>query len=133
MKTEQHKYNFISLRAKGNSFDSIAKEIEVSKPILIEWNKIYREEIENIKTEAFEVFLQENKLTLKHRLEILSIIQKRLSEELQERNLDSISTSRLIDLLLKINTMTEEAVPEVNYFTEQDIKEKQFINGFNLF
>jgi hypothetical protein len=133
MKTEQHKYNFISLRAKGNSFDSIAKEIEVSKPILIEWNKIYREEIENIKTEAFEVFLQENKLTLKHRLEILSIIQKRLSEELQERNLDSISTSRIIDLLLKINTMTEEAVPEVNYFTEQDIKEKQFINGFNLF
>jgi transposase len=133
MKTEQHKYNFISLRAKGNSFDSIAKEIEVSKPILIEWNKIYREEIENIKTEAFEVFLQENKLTLKHRLELLSIIQKRLSEELQERNLDSISTSRIIDLLLKINTMTEEAVPEVNYFTEQDIKEKQFINGFNLF
>jgi transposase len=133
MKTEQHKYNFISLRAKGNSFDSIAKEIEVSKPILIEWNKIYREEIENIKTEAFEEFLQENKLTLKHRLEILSIIQKRLSEELQERNLDSISTSRIIDLLLKINTMTEEAVPEVNYFTEQDIKEKQFINGFNLF
>jgi len=133
MKTEQHKYNFISLRAKGNSFDSIAKEIEVSKPILIEWNKIYREEIENIKTEAFEVFLLENKLTLKHRLEILSIIQKRLSEELQERNLDSISTSRLIDLLLKISTMTEEAVPEVNYFTEQDIKEKQFINGFNLF
>jgi len=93
----------------------------------------YKEQIENIKTEAFEVFIEENKLTLKHRLEILSIIQKRLSEELQERNLDSISTSRIIDILLKINTMTEEAVPEVNYFTEQDIKEKQFINGFNLF
>ena len=133
MKTEQHKQEFIRLRAKGVSFDSIAKEIEVSKPILIEWNKIYKEEIENIKTEAFEVFIEENKLTLKHRLEVLSIIQKRLSEELQERNLDSISTSRIIDILLKINTMTEEAVPEVNYFTEQDIKEKQFINGFNLF
>lgn len=133
MKTEQHKQEFIRLRAKGNSFDSIAKEIEVSKPILIEWNKIYKEQIENIKTEVFEVFIEENKLTLKHRLEVLSIIQKRLSEELQERNLDSISTSRIIDILLKINTMTEEAVPEVNYFTEQDIKEKQFLNGFNLF
>ena len=62
MKTEQHKYNFISLRAKGNSFDSIAKEIEVSKPILIEWNKIYKEEIENIKTEAQFMELKQHKL-----------------------------------------------------------------------
>lgn len=133
MKTEQHKQDFIRLRAKGNSFDSIAKEIKVSKPILIEWNRQYREEIENVKSEAFEVFLQENKLTLQHRLEILSIIQKRLSEELLNRNLDSVSTSRIIDILLKINAITEESVPEVNYFTEQDIKEKQFINSFNLF
>jgi hypothetical protein len=59
--------------------------------------------------------------------------QKKPAEELQERNLDSINTSRIIDLLLKINTMTEEVVPEVNYFTEQDIKEKQFINSINLF
>lgn len=38
---------FIELRAKGNSFDNIAKKLKVSKGTLISWSKNFDLEIKN--------------------------------------------------------------------------------------
>ena len=37
---------FIDLRMKGKTYDEIVKRIGVSKPTLIKWSKVYKEEIE---------------------------------------------------------------------------------------
>ena len=36
---------FIEMRAKGNSFDRIAKKLKVNKKTLIEWSKVNHKEI----------------------------------------------------------------------------------------
>lgn len=36
------KKKFLLLRADGNSFDKIAKELKVTKKTLIQWNRIYQ-------------------------------------------------------------------------------------------
>ena len=60
MKPIETKHNFIKLRAKGNSFDKIAKELGVAKQTLIDWSKEFEEEIANLK--AIELTDMEERL-----------------------------------------------------------------------
>lgn len=39
---------FLILRADGLSFDNIAKELKVSKPTLIQWSRIYQDDIKDL-------------------------------------------------------------------------------------
>ncbi len=45
---------FIELRAKGLSFDKIAKDLGKAKQTLIDWSKDYQEEIANLKALELE-------------------------------------------------------------------------------
>jgi len=45
--------NFIILRADGLSFDKIAKELKVSKSQLIQWSKLYQDEIQELQFHSF--------------------------------------------------------------------------------
>ena len=45
VKIFKEKEKFIEMRAQGISFAKISKEINVSKPILIEWNREFEKEI----------------------------------------------------------------------------------------
>lgn len=44
---------FIILRADGLSFDKIATKLKTSKPTLIQWSKLFEDEIKDIQFEAF--------------------------------------------------------------------------------
>jgi len=46
MNTKQKQ--FLILRADGLSFDKIAKELQVSKPTLIKWSRLFKEDIEDL-------------------------------------------------------------------------------------
>ena len=46
MKSRRKINEFIDLRLKGKTYDEIAKRIGVSKPTLIKWGRLYKEEIE---------------------------------------------------------------------------------------
>ena len=45
MKDSSVKEKFIQLRAKGLSFDKIAKQIKISKPTLLKWSEEFEKEI----------------------------------------------------------------------------------------
>lgn len=51
MNTKQRE--FISLRADGLSFDKIAIKLKTSKPTLIQWSKLFEDEIKDLQFEAF--------------------------------------------------------------------------------
>lgn len=51
MNTKQQ--TFITLRADGISFDKIATQLKTSKPTLIQWSKLFEDEIKDIQFEAF--------------------------------------------------------------------------------
>ncbi len=47
MKSRRTIQNFIELRVRGKTYDEIVKKLGVSKPTLIKWGKLYKDEIEN--------------------------------------------------------------------------------------
>jgi transcriptional regulator len=48
MELTESKQRFIELRAKGWSFDKIAKELDKAKQTLINWSKELQDEIANL-------------------------------------------------------------------------------------
>ena len=44
---------FILLRADGLSFDKLATKLKASKSVLIQWSKLFEEQIKEIQFEAF--------------------------------------------------------------------------------
>ncbi|MHC4278182.1 MAG: transposase, partial [Planctomycetota bacterium] len=101
MKPDETKEQFIELRAKGLSFDKIAKELGVSKQALINWSKELSLEVSNIKAIQLEA-LQEKYYVLKEkRIELFGEKLKAINDELSKRDLSDIPTERLLDLLGK--------------------------------
>lgn len=125
MKTEHQKRDFISQRAEGISFDKIAKAIKVSKPILIEWEREHKEDIANMKAEAWEDFMQEQKLTQRNRLELLSTAKEKLWAEFSGRSLSELPAHKLLELILKLDSSITEAMPSLKYYTESEIKTRR--------
>ena len=53
MEMNKTQREFILLRADGISFDKIATQLKVSKATLIQWSKLFENEIKEIQFEAF--------------------------------------------------------------------------------
>ena len=53
MEMNKTQREFILLRADGVSFDKIATQLKVSKATLIQWSKLFENEIKEIQFEAF--------------------------------------------------------------------------------
>jgi len=69
MKDNETRQKFIELRAKGSSFNKIAKELNVSKSKLIAWSKEHLMEIENLKAVELESLQEQFYMTQKARIE----------------------------------------------------------------
>ena len=101
MTDNKTKQRFIELRAKGLSFDKIAKELKKSKPTLIDWSREFKEEIANLKALELEALQEEHYLSIKARLQSQAIIYNKLREEAESRDFSEIPTDKLLDLLFK--------------------------------
>lgn len=62
---------FILLRASGTSFDNIAKSLKVSKKQLIQWSKLFEEDIKALQFEAFIQIKETYSYNQKSRYEML--------------------------------------------------------------
>ncbi len=74
------------MRAKGNSFEKIAKEIKVSKPTLLKWDKEFRKQVIELKFLHFESLAEQYSLMKKQRIEDLGELYQKLKRELQRNN-----------------------------------------------
>lgn len=101
MEVRSTKEQFLDLRAKGFSYDKIAKSIGVSKPTLIEWSKELENELFNLKSIERERLQEMFLVSKKSRVKLLSRQLRRLLSESDSRDLSSISTSKLLQLILK--------------------------------
>ena len=101
MTDNKTKQRFIELRAKGLSFDKIAKELKKSKPTLIDWSRELKEEIANLKALELEALQEENYLSIRARLQSQAIIYNKLREEAEGRDFSEIPTEKLLELLSK--------------------------------
>lgn len=117
------KEKFIELRAKGWSFDKIAKELGKAKQTLIDWSKELKEEIANIKALELEALYESYYIQKETRLKNLSIILSKLKEEVENRDLSDIPTDKLLDIYLKYNNYIKEEIIEPTYKSSTELNE----------
>lgn len=125
METVETKNRFIELRAKGYSFDKIAKELGKAKQTLIDWSKDLEEEIANLKALELEALYEEFYLLKEERIRRLGKILKSIEDELLDRDLSEVSTDRLLDLLLKYRAQIEEDLVEPTFKSREEISEEE--------
>ena len=95
----QTQERFIELRAQGWSYDKIAKELKVSKKTLISLGRRLKEEIASRKTLELDRLRDEYFLTSKAKIELFGERVIAIKQELDRRDLTSLSTEKLFDLL----------------------------------
>jgi len=125
MELLETKEKFIELRAKGWSFDKIAKELGKAKQTLIDWSKDLQDEIANRKALELEALYESFYLLKENRLQTLGVMLTKIKKELEKRNLSDVPTDKLLDLLLKYESQLKDEIVEPIYKSSQEIKEER--------
>ena len=116
---------FIELRAKGWSFDRIAKELGRAKQTLIDWSKDLQEEIANRKALELEALYETYYLQRESRLQMFGAMLTKIKEEVESRDLTDVATDKLLDLFLKYNSQVKEEIVEPIYKSSQELTEEK--------
>lgn len=119
------KEKFIELRAKGWSFDRIAKELGRAKQTLIDWSKDLQEEIANRKALELEALYETYYLQRESRLQMFGVMLTKIKKEVESRDLSDVPTDKLLELFLKYNNQIREEIVEPIYKSSQELTEEK--------
>jgi transcriptional regulator with XRE-family HTH domain len=125
MELLETKERFIELRAKGWSFDKIAKELGKAKQTLIDWSKELQNEIVNRKALELEALYETYYLLKENRLQTFGAMLTKIKTEVESRDLSDVPTDKLLDLFLKYNSQVKEEIIEPVFKSSQEIKEER--------
>lgn len=125
METIGTKEKFIELRAKGLSFDKIAKELGKAKQTLIDWSKELQDEIANRKALELEALYETYYLQRESRLQTFGAMLTKIKKEVESRDLSDMPTDKLLELLLKYNSQVKEEIVEPIYKSSQELIEER--------
>ncbi len=119
MKTAEEKQTFIEMRAKGISFDKIAKKLEISKPTLLKWNQDYNKEIANLRYFQFESIIAQFRLEQGARVESMAAILSKALEELKSRSFEGLSAKDLLSIIEQTGERLRGEFSGVRYVTDE--------------
>lgn len=125
METIETKRKFIELRAKGYSFDKIAKELGKAKQTLLDWSRDLDQEIAQAKALELDSLYESYSLYKEARLKTLGEILSKLKKEVDKRDLIDLSTDRLLDLFLKYEGVVKESLVEPVFKSSREIEEEK--------
>ena len=125
MESIETKERFIELRAKGWSFDKIAKELGKAKQTLIDWSKELKDEVANRKALELEALYETYYLLKENRLQTFGGLLNKIKDEVLSRDLSDVATDKLLDLFLKYNSQIKEEIVEPIYKTSLEIYEER--------
>jgi hypothetical protein len=115
MELQEIKNEFIILRAQGWSFDKISKKLGKAKQTLIDWSKELQDEIKNLKALELEELYQKYYLMKESRIVIFGELVNKLRDEAKDRDLSTLPTEKLLDLLIKYDKLLQEEAVELDY------------------
>lgn len=121
----QDKERFIELRAKGWSFDKIAKELGKAKQTLINWSKELQDEIANLKALELEALYEKYYLLKETRLQTFGEMLTKIKTEVESRDLSDVPTDKLLELLLKYNSQVKEEIIEPVFKSSVELREER--------
>jgi len=112
MKSQDEKQKFLELKAKGWSYDRIAKELKISKQSLINWGSLFRSELENLRAIELQSIIEEAGLLKEHRIKTFGEILGKVKTELEGRDLSEIPTAQLLEIYRKYYSMLKDEVED---------------------
>jgi len=125
MELLETKERFIELRAKGWSFDKIAKELGKAKQTLIDWSKELQDEIANRKALELEVLYETYYLLKEAKIKKYGAILSKITNELESRDFNNVPTGRLLELYLLYFERLSQEVVEPTYKSSEEIAEEK--------
>jgi transcriptional regulator len=125
MELLETKQQFIELRARGYSFDKIAKELGKAKQTLVDWSKELQEEIANRKALELEALYESHYLLKENRLQTFGAMLTKIKAEVERRDLSDVPTDKLLELLLKYNSQVRDELVELIFKSSQELKEEK--------
>ena len=104
--------SFIGLRAEGISFNAIAKELKVSKPTLIQWSKLFENEIKDLQFDTFVTIKESHAWSSRQKYETMikqlgKIDDAILEADLSQSNIKDLFTVKT-NLLMQLETMEKK-------------------------
>ena len=131
MKTKEQKEKFIQLRAEGNSFESISKNLNISKTTLISWSNKLKKEVNNLEFLKYQSILEQYKLTKHKRIEFLSGHINKINEALDSKDYKELSIQELLGLKDQFVSKLHKETNEHTYQTgiTEIVKSSEY--GFN--
>lgn len=132
-KSHECKLEFIRLRAKETPYAEISKILGVSKPTLIDWNKLFRKQIAGLKQMEYEKLLHEYHQTHLRRLKRNCKILEKIDNEIMTRDLSDMPSDKLLQLRMVYHEKIGKEIPnyqvrELPFDIPDDI---EFFNSSN--
>jgi hypothetical protein len=115
------KADFVQLRAKGLPYVRIAERLGVAKSTLANWNAELEAQIASARAMELEALQEEFFLLKEGRIRLLGEQLQRLRQELANRDLSSVPTDKLLELLLKYQIVLKEESVEVRPLSDAEL------------
>lgn len=115
MKSNETKTRFLLLRGQGLPLAKIAAEIRVSKTTLINWDREFTEEIDNLKAIELEAMYDKYDLSTRKQVEFFGDVLSRIQRELETRDLSSIPTEKLFTTYTHFYREAQHTLPEIEF------------------
>lgn len=131
---------FIARRAKGESYDTIVKEMRKSKPTLIKWGKKFETVIKNRRAMQIEELMRSYEILKENRIEILGKRFKKIQEALNKKDFVDLDIEILLSQEAKLlkqirdedvtveENLSEEMESEAENETKKDEKNEPLIS-----
>ncbi|MDX4012676.1 helix-turn-helix domain-containing protein [Aliarcobacter skirrowii] len=110
MEPNNKQMEFITLRADGLSFDKIAKQLKISKATLIQWSKLFEDNIKELQFLAMVEIKKQFSHSIKSRYEVLLKQLDKIDNAILNADLTEESLKDLIQL--QQHTSTQIAMIE---------------------
>jgi len=125
MELLETKEQFIELRAKGHSYDSIAKKLGKAKQTLIDWGKELQDEVANLRALELDSLYEKYYLYKEARLKAYGELLNKIRAELVKRDLSDIATDKLLDLYLKYESQVREEIVEPIFKSQEEVEDER--------
>ncbi len=122
MKDLKTKERFVELRAQGLSFDSIAKEMGISKTTLLKWSRDLEDKINNEKYFAYQRLIEQYKMTKIARFKLLMQEWQKVNNALDQKDFNELSARELLNIQEKLENQLINLISNVKYRTGETIK-----------
>lgn len=130
MKPQEQRLSFVRLRAEGKSYNSISKELSISKDTCSRWEQELKDDIATFKAEQLRELYESYYMLKEARITQLGDTLNNINEALSKKDLEEISPDRLLDYKLRYMEALKEEYIELNNITpiKRDYDAKDILN-----